>query len=89
MSIHIELNNVKWGTDPIPGAENARRLNMLDEQSGILVSVAYGDEPLMNMILEMSEGLTDDQRKAVSKALLERATGLVLPTGPELNGGES
>lgn len=79
--IQIELHDVKWGTDFVPGADNARRLNMLDEGSGIIISVIYGDDPLEQLVREMAIGLTDEQR--------QRMSGEMLKARPERDNGGS
>lgn len=89
MSLQISLDRPKWGTDPVPGVENARRVNLLDDDSGIIVTFVFGDDPLAKLIMELSEGLTDEQRRDISKKLLERATGLILPPGPSNDGSEA
>jgi hypothetical protein len=70
--IRINLDEFNWGTNPpAEGFDpNARILNLKDLESGILICCAFGGDPLMNLVLEMSLGLSADQKKHVSERML-------------------
>lgn len=78
--IQIELLNIKWGSDPMPDVQG-RRLNMLDPDSNQIVTVVFADEPLEQLVREMSWGLTQEQRDRLSEELAEAVPEDAFKTG--------
>jgi hypothetical protein len=80
--IRVLLNGAKWGTDPIeevtPEGEVilGRQINLLDEKSGFLFLVPFTGDPLKELIHELAKGLTDEQRREVTRRI---SGGLILP----------
>lgn len=76
------FSGVKWGTDPIEDVDaqgvhhTGRQINLLDEQSGILVHVPFSGEALRDLVGELAQGLTDDQRRELAPSF---TSGIVLP----------
>jgi len=65
--IHIAMEDFHWGTNPVEVAPNSRQLNLHDPPSEQTIHVVFGGEPLMNLILELSLGLTDEQKAHVAE----------------------
>jgi hypothetical protein len=65
--IQLSLFNFHWGTSSHPGYENARQINIKDPESTLEFSFAFGDQPLVDLILELSLGLTDEQKAHVAE----------------------
>lgn len=80
--IRLILNGAHWGTDAIeevtPEGETikGRQLNLLDKESGIIILVPFTGDPLKDLIHELAKGLTDDQRREVTRRI---SGGLILP----------
>lgn len=59
--IILNMENFSWGTAPVPGYDNARRLNFLDDDSTIRFTMVFSDAPLGTLIEELIPGLTPEQ----------------------------
>lgn len=70
MSMVLMLTDeISWGTDPVPGHDDAIRINLYDPPSHITVQVIFSGDHVIRLIKELSMVLDPEQRSALSETL--------------------
>ena len=96
--IRLTFTNCKWGTDALDEADGVQ-INLLDEESQIMVHVPFSGEALPGLAFELVSGMTPEQRDALEVLLRDGVETPepvaaapvevpVAPPAPEDNGGK-